>query len=79
MSYRLKHYIEFRKDAESFAPKGDYEVFEWISNWKETPPKAVISQDYAWWHLPEVCSHPVVSRISHAYGVRQRLGPWDEQ
>ena len=54
VAYRFKHYVESRKDSESFAPKGDDEVFEWISNWKETPPEEVINQDYTLWHLPEV-------------------------
>ena len=54
VAYTCDLYDKYRKDGESYAPKGDVEVFESIGNWKEKPPAKVAYQDYAWWHLPEV-------------------------
>ncbi|KZV65258.1 glycosyltransferase family 69 protein [Peniophora sp. CONT] len=53
VAYGVNTYDVHRKDGEFFAPKGDQEVFEWIGNWKETPPKEVSNQDYAYWHVTE--------------------------
>ena len=60
VAYGFENYLESRKDSESFAPKGDEEVFEWIGNWKETPPEEVVNQDYAWWHMTEVYFYLIV-------------------
>lgn len=54
VAYTADLYDKYRKDGELYAPKGDLEVFEWIGNWKESPPEKVAYQDYTWWHLPEV-------------------------
>ncbi|VDC02619.1 unnamed protein product [Peniophora sp. CBMAI 1063] len=57
VAYRIHTYDKFRKDGESFAPMGDDEVFEWIGNWKESPPEEVVNQDYAYWHVAERLGH----------------------
>ncbi|VDC02617.1 unnamed protein product [Peniophora sp. CBMAI 1063] len=53
VAYTVDHYDAFRKDDESFAPKADDEVFEWVGNWQEAPPEYVVNQDYGRWGPPE--------------------------
>lgn len=63
VAYDIEHYDMFRKDSESFAPNDDDEVFEWIGNWQETPPKEVVYQDYGRWRPSEVHTFVVVTHI----------------